>query len=199
MAKRIIEILVGLFMLFAIVALVFMALKVSGLANYSGKQDYYKVYAEFDNIGSLKVRSPVMISGVSIGEVGDIKLNHQTFRAAVTLLIYKSEKEIPVDTSANIYTQGILGSNYISLTPGYESTYLKNGDTIGMTNSAIILEKLIGQFLYSFQNKPAAVTSSSVSSSAATDLTPAKNGQQQSAPAQTATQSPAPTQLQPTK
>lgn len=162
MAKRITEILVGLMMLLAITALVFMALKVSGLTDYTGKQGYYKIFADFDNVGSLKVRAPVMIAGVSIGEVDAITLNSTDYRARVTLLIRNNATKLPVDTSASIYTQGILGSNYVNLSPGYEEQYLTSNGVITTTNSAVILEKLIGQFLYSFQNKksdaPAAAT-----------------------------------------
>jgi phospholipid/cholesterol/gamma-HCH transport system substrate-binding protein len=161
-AKRITEILVGLMMLLAITALVFMALKVSGLTDYTGKQGYYKIFADFDNVGSLKVRAPVMIAGVSIGEVDAITLNSTDYRARVTLLIRNNATKLPVDTSASIYTQGILGSNYVNLSPGYEEQYLTSNGVITTTNSAVILEKLIGQFLYSFQNKksdaPAAAT-----------------------------------------
>jgi phospholipid/cholesterol/gamma-HCH transport system substrate-binding protein len=151
--KKMTEVLVGLFMLLGIIALVFLALKVSGLTGYSDNQGYYKVTADFDNVGSLKVRSPVMVAGVSVGEVASIRLNKADFRARVTLLISKSQNELPVDTSASIYTQGLLGSNYVSLSPGYTDTYLKDNGVIDTTNSAVILEKLIGQFLYSYQKK----------------------------------------------
>lgn len=151
--KKFTEVLVGLFMILGILALIFLALKVSGLANYSGSQGYYRITADFDNVGSLKVRAPVMVAGVSVGEVASIQLNKTDFRAHVTLLINNNQNQLPVDTSASIYTQGLLGSNYISLSPGYTDNYLKEGSTIETTNSAVILEKLIGQFLYNFQNK----------------------------------------------
>jgi len=148
--KKIIEVLVGFFMILGIIALAFMAIKVSGLAAYSTQQSFYKVYADFDNIGSLKVRSPVMISGVWIGQVSAINLDPTSYRARVTLDVSKDQK-LPTDTSASIYTQGLLGSNYISLTPGYEESFLKEGSYIETTQPAIILEKLIGQFLYSLK------------------------------------------------
>lgn len=153
MLKKFTEILVGLFMILGILALTFLALKVSGLTGYSSKANYYKVSADFDNVGGLKVRAPVMIAGVSVGQVDSITLNRNDFRAKVILMIDKGKAQLPVDTSASIYTQGLLGANYVSLTPGYEGQFLQNGGVITTTNSATILEKLIGQFLYSFQNK----------------------------------------------
>lgn len=152
--KKIMETLVGLFMILGLVALVFLALKVSGLTVFSSKESYYQVVAEFDNIGGLKVRSPVMIAGVAIGQVDDITLDPQTFRAK-TVLSIRNDHQLPVDTSANIYTQGLLGSNYVSLTPGYADSNLKDGGVIETTQPAIVLEKLIGQFLYSLKGDKA--------------------------------------------
>jgi phospholipid/cholesterol/gamma-HCH transport system substrate-binding protein len=186
-AKRITEILVGLMMLLAITALVFMALKVSGLTDYTGKQGYYKVFADFDNVGSLKVRAPVMIAGVSVGEVEAITLNSTDYRARVTLLIRNNAAKLPVDTSASIYTQGVLGSNYVNLSPGYEEQSLTNNGVITTTNSAVILEKLIGQFLYSFQNKKSdAPTAATAPAAPAVTNTPA-TAPATSAPAPAAT------------
>lgn len=147
MAKRsVIEILVGLFMIAGILALVFLAFRVSGLTEYSNRHNYV-VYAEFDNIGDLKARAPVTIGGVRIGQVGDITLDKQTFRAKVSLLISDKFNDIPTDSTAGILTQGLLGSNYISLTPGFDNTFLQNKGEIENTRSALILENLIGQFL----------------------------------------------------
>ncbi len=154
MFKKMTETLVGLFMILGIVALGFMAIQVSGLSWYANKTNYYKVTADFDNVGGLKVRAPVMIAGVSVGEVANIALNASDYRARVTLLVDQDKAKLPTDTSASIYTQGLLGSNYINLSPGYADTFLANGGLIETTNSAVILEKLIGQFLYSFQSKP---------------------------------------------
>lgn len=147
-------------MLLGIIALVFLALKVSGLTTYSRGQDYYRVTADFDNVGGLKVRAPVMIAGVSVGEVSSITLNRTDYRAHVTFLINKKQAPLPIDTSASIYTQGILGANYVNLSPGYADSFLQDGGVIDTTNSAVILEKLIGQFLYSFQNKKPAESTS---------------------------------------
>lgn len=137
-------------MILGIIALVFLALKVSGLTNYRSS-GYYAVTADFDNTGSLKVRAPVSIAGVHVGQVGAISLNPVTYRATVTLLLNDKTK-IPTDSAASIYTQGLLGSNYISLSPGYADTNLKNGGQIQSTTSALILEKLIGQFIFSLKN-----------------------------------------------
>lgn len=149
--KKLIEIAVGFFMILGMVALVFSALKISGLTAFSSKESFYKVTAEFDNIGGLKVRSPVMIAGVAIGQVASITLDQVSFRAK-TLLLIRKDHQLPTDTSANIYTQGLLGSNYVSLTPGYAETNLKDGGVIETTQPAIVLEKLIGQFLYNLKS-----------------------------------------------
>ncbi len=137
-------------MILGIFALIFMALKVSGLTAFAAKESYYKVVAEFDNIGGLRVRAPIMIGGVSIGQVTSISLDPESFRAK-TILSIRSSTKLPSDTSANIYTQGLLGSNYVNLNPGYADTYLKEGDVIEITQPAIVLEKLIGQFIYNLK------------------------------------------------
>ncbi len=140
-------------MILGVISLTFLALKVSGLTLFQGNNGYYKVFADFDNIGSLKVRAPIMIAGVNVGQVGTISLDPKTFRARVTLLIQKNHENLPVDTSANIYTQGLLGANYINLNPGYEETLLHDGGEIESTQPAIVLEKLIGQFIYNMEGK----------------------------------------------
>jgi phospholipid/cholesterol/gamma-HCH transport system substrate-binding protein len=150
--KPITETLVGLFMMAGIVALAVLAFKVSGLAQL-GHSNYYVVTAQFDNIGDLKVRAPVSIGGVRIGQVSNIVLNSETFRAQVSLDIDDKFNNIPADSIANIYTQGLLGSNYISLSPGFDTQVLKNGAQIQTTHSAIILENLIGQLLLSMSDK----------------------------------------------
>lgn len=149
--KSVVEILVGLFIIMGLVALTFLALRVSGLTDY-GNKHCYVVTAEFDNIGSLKPRAPVTIGGVNVGRVGPITLDPKTFRAKVSLLIHDDYNDIPDDSTANILTQGLLGSNYISLSPGFNNAVLKNGSQIENTRSAIILENLIGQLMYSLTN-----------------------------------------------
>lgn len=145
--SRWVESLVGLFLLLAIVALTVLAFRVSGLVNFFPEKSY-SVTAAFDDIGGLKVRSSVKIGGVQIGEVKKIDLDPVTFKAIVTLDILDQYNDIPDDSSAGIYTAGLLGDNYIAITPMYNTTVLKNGSKIEITNSAMVLEKLIGQFLY---------------------------------------------------
>jgi len=149
--KSVVEILVGLFMMVGIIAFTFLALRVSGLTEY-GNHRHYVVTADFDNIGGLKPRAPVTIGGVNVGRVGTIALDEKSFRAKVNLLIDDRYNSIPDDSSASILTQGLLGSNYISLSPGFDSAALKNGSTIQNTHSAIILENLVGQLMYSLTN-----------------------------------------------
>ena len=108
--------------------------------------------AAFDDIGGLKVRAPVKIGGVQIGEVAQINLDPNTFKAVVKMHIDDQFKDIPDDSSAGIYTAGLLGDNYISITPMYSKNMLKNDSTIDVTRSAMVLEKLIGQLLYKIGN-----------------------------------------------
>lgn len=151
MLQRKFEILVGLFVLFAIISLVVLALKVSGLTSLFPEKSY-TVTAFFDDIGGLKVRAPIKMSGVQIGEVEKIGLDRSTFRAIVKMHIYNQFNDIPDDSSAGIFTSGLLGDNYITITPMYNKTFLKNGSQIEMTNSAMVLEKLIGQLIYKLGN-----------------------------------------------
>lgn len=141
-----IEIWVGAFVLMTLLALVFVAFKVS---NFQGLQDKptYQVSALFGNIGGLKVRAPVKISGVVIGRVDSISVDQKTYRAKVVMDIYKQYDKLSLDTSAAILTSGLLGDQYIGLTPGADEEYLKNGDQIDIAQSALVLENLIGQFL----------------------------------------------------
>jgi phospholipid/cholesterol/gamma-HCH transport system substrate-binding protein len=157
MQSKKIEIMVGSFILAGIIALLILAFQISGLSNIVGHRGYY-VYAPFDNVGDLRVRAPVSIGGVRIGEVTHIQLDNKTFRALVTMQINPNQNTLPVDSSASILTEGLLGSNYISITPGFSDTNLKNGDTIQETHSAIILENLIGQLMYKL-NPPASTNS----------------------------------------
>lgn len=145
------ELGVGTFIILALCGLLFLAFKVSGLTNI-GNGHYYVIKADFDNIGGLKVRAPVSVSGVKVGRVSGIQLNPQTYRAAVTLQINDGYKDLPIDTSASILTEGLLGSNYISLSPGYESQMLKPNGRIQTTHSALILENLVGQLMFNLTN-----------------------------------------------
>ena len=151
MRERIIEVWVGFFMLVGILALLVLAFKVSGLSSAIGDEGY-NITAAFDNVGGLKVRSPISLAGVHIGEVSAIKLDNVQFKAIVTMKIDPKYQQLPVDTSASILTQGLLGANYISLTPGFSKTVLKNGSFVQDTHPALILEDLIGQLVFSLKN-----------------------------------------------
>ena len=148
MNTRNIEILVGLFVVMAILAMVMLSLKVSNLASYGSEGDVYEIRAEFENIGGLKVRSPVSAGGVRVGKVADIRYNNEQFTAVVTMLI-EGGYQFPLDTSASVLTAGLLGEQFIGLEPGGDEEFLAQGGEIELTQSALILEQIIGQLLYS--------------------------------------------------
>ncbi len=141
------DVWVGVFVALGLAALVMLALRVSNLASLPS-DDGYRVLAQFDNIGGLKVRAPVKLAGVVIGRVESIGIDPQTFRAEVAMRIENQYRILPKDTSAAIYTSGLLGEQYIGLMPGAEEAVLADGDRISLTQSSIVLENLIGQFLY---------------------------------------------------
>ncbi len=151
--RRHIDLSVGLFMLTGLLALFFMVMKVSGITQIVSNNGY-PVVAYFTDIGGLKVRAPVTVAGVKIGEVARIELQPSELNAKVTMLLNRT-KPIPYeDVSARILTEGLLGSNYISIVPGFDDEdngdhpYLRSGDIISKTQEAIILENLIGQLLF---------------------------------------------------
>ena len=144
--KRIIEIWVGLFVVAGIAALFMLAMKVSNIAAFT-EDGGYDITARFDNIGGLKVRSPVSMAGVRIGRVASIHFDNKTYEAVVSMRISPQYNTLPKDTSASIFTSGVLGENYVGLEAGARETYLKQGDEIKITQSAVVLENLIGQFL----------------------------------------------------
>jgi phospholipid/cholesterol/gamma-HCH transport system substrate-binding protein len=146
MGRKGIESLVGVFVLLGLVAIFYLALKAANLASFNTGETY-TLTAKFDNIGGLKVRAPVRSAGVTVGRVASITLDTRTYQGLVTLEI-QSSIEFPADTSAKILTAGLLGDQYIGLEPGGDDKMLGNGDTIKMTQSAVVLENLIGQFLY---------------------------------------------------
>lgn len=148
MTTRVIEIWVGIFVAAGLASLFMLAMKVSNLSGMDTEEGY-KVMAMFENIGGLKVRSPITASGVRVGRVADIRYDSNSYRAEVVLQIDSRYNQFPTDTSASIFTAGLLGEQYISLAPGAEEESLKDGDSITITESAIVLERLIGQFLYS--------------------------------------------------
>ncbi len=146
MGRKSIETLVGLFVLLGALAVVFLALKAANLASFT-VGNTYTVKARFDNIGGLKVRAPVRSAGVTVGRVVDISLDTKSYRGLVTLELNKGV-EFPADTSAKILTAGLLGDQYIGLEPGGDEKMLQAGETIQLTQSAIVLENLIGQLLF---------------------------------------------------
>lgn len=146
-SQRMVEASVGFFFLMALTCLIILAFKVSGLTNIFPR-DHYILYATFDDIGGLKVKAPVKIGGVQIGHVENIDLDTESFRASVKLQIDQHFNQIPKDSEAQILTSGLLGDNYIAITPMYEKEFLQNGSVIALTQSAMVLEKLIGQFMY---------------------------------------------------
>jgi len=139
--------LVGLFVAAGIAGLFFLALQVSNLSSFSAKESY-TIKANFENSGGLKVRSPVSLAGVKIGQVSAIGLDPQTYQSVVTMSIDSTYKNLPDDTTASIFTAGLLGEQYVSLEPGGSDVFLKNNDKLDITQPAIILEKAIGQFLF---------------------------------------------------
>ena len=154
MQNRTMEIGVGLFLLAGILALLLLALRVSGLSP-TASTDTYKLYAYFDNIAGLTVRAKVTMAGVTIGKVTAIDLDRDNFTARVTLQIDKSVDNLPTDSTASILTAGLLGEKYIGISVGGEDTLLKNGGTIHDTQSSLVLEDLIGKFLMNTVSKEA--------------------------------------------
>jgi phospholipid/cholesterol/gamma-HCH transport system substrate-binding protein len=152
MSTRTIEILVGVFVAAGLGALFTLAMRVSNLSALTEGQGY-QIAAYFQNIGGLKVRSPVTVSGVRVGRVSSIRYDPKQYQAKVTMTIDPSQDYFPIDTSASIYTAGLLGEQYIALEPGAEEQTLKQGDTIEYTQSAMILEQLIGQVLVKLTSK----------------------------------------------
>ncbi len=142
-----VEIGVGVFVALGLAALLMLAMKVSNLAELTAP-DGYQLSARFDNIGGLKVRAPVTMGGVRIGRVTEIGFDDTTYQAVVRFSVDPHYVRIPLDTSASIYTAGLLGEQYIGLEAGAEETFLAEGGEIALTQSAIVLEQVIGQFLY---------------------------------------------------
>ncbi len=148
MQNRTLEIGVGLFLLAGILALLLLALRVSGLSASPSTDTYkVKVYAYFDNIAGLTVRAKVTMAGVTIGKVTAIDLDRDSFTGRVTLQLDKSVNNLPTDSTASILTAGLLGEKYIGISVGGEEAVLKEGSTIHDTQSALVLEDLIGKFL----------------------------------------------------
>lgn len=146
MQSRNVQIWVGLFVIAGMAALLMLAMKVSNIRAFSGKAGY-EISANFENIGGLKVRSPVTMAGVVVGRVSAIRFDSEIYEAVVTMNIEPRYNRIPQDTSASIFTAGLLGEQYIGLEAGGAERYLAAGDRLQLTQSAVVLEQLIGQFL----------------------------------------------------
>jgi phospholipid/cholesterol/gamma-HCH transport system substrate-binding protein len=153
-ANRTLEIGTGLFVLLGFAALFFLTTQLpsSGLKLGSKKHTYH-LTAEFDNIGDLKVGSPVTMAGVRIGEVDGIRFDPKNFKAVVGMRVDKQYQEIPDDSFASIQTQGLLGGKYIGFSPGGSDTYFKDGGRVDQTQSAIVLESLINKLFAGFADK----------------------------------------------
>jgi phospholipid/cholesterol/gamma-HCH transport system substrate-binding protein len=147
MKKQSFDIWVGLFVAIGLVALLFLALKAGNMSAFTF-QPTYQVSARFDNIGGLKPRAPVKSAGVVVGRVAEIRFDDQTYQATVVMTLEERYK-FPKDTSAKILTSGLLGEQYIGLEAGGDSDMMAQGSKLTQTQSAIVLENLIGQFLYS--------------------------------------------------
>lgn len=145
------DFLVGLFVLLGAVALMFMALQAGNLSSFSFEPTY-TVSAKFDNVGALKARAAVKSNGVLVGRVKSIQFDNQEFKAVVELSL-ESRYQFPLDSSASIMTAGLLGEQYIGLTPGADEINLENGSEILFTQGAVVLEELIGKFLFSSAEK----------------------------------------------
>jgi phospholipid/cholesterol/gamma-HCH transport system substrate-binding protein len=147
MKRSTLDLWVGAFVMMGLGALLFLSLKVANLSSFSSSETY-PVYAKFDNIGGLKVRAAVKSAGVVVGRVTAIEFDNQTFEAKVRIDV-ESRYQFPRDTAAKILTSGLLGDQYIGLAAGGDTANIKPGDTLKITQSAVVLENLIGQFLYS--------------------------------------------------
>ena len=148
MERSTLDLWVGLFVCAGAAALLILALKVGNMGSVGLGSEHYTLYATFDNIGGLKPRAPVKSAGVVVGRVARIGFDNERFNARVEMSIEKQFK-FPKDTNASVLTSGLLGEQYIGLDAGGDTANLANGDTIKLTQSAVVLEKLISQFLYS--------------------------------------------------
>lgn len=145
MGKRNIEILVGLFVLLGMLGLAFLAIKAANVGAVSGS-NHYEISARFDNVGGLKPRAPVRTAGVTVGRVKSISLDPKTFQGLVTMDI-DGRYQFPKDTAAKILTSGLLGDQYVGFEPGGDDKVLAAGDNVAQTQSAVVLENLIGQMM----------------------------------------------------
>lgn len=155
MQSRSLEMLVGFFVCLGVAAVLVLTLRVASLKDVGGKEGSYFVTASFENIGKLSAGNAVKIAGVTIGRVNGIAVDPTTFEAIVTLEISKNYPSIPKDSAAKILTSGLLGEQYIGLDPGGDERSLKGGDRIVLTQSALVLEHIVGQFVAAGMNAAA--------------------------------------------
>jgi phospholipid/cholesterol/gamma-HCH transport system substrate-binding protein len=153
MERTTLDLWVGAFVVAGIAALVMLAMKVGNLGTYN-MSETYQISAYFDNIGGLKTKAAIKSAGVLVGRVTDITLDTERYEAKVVMSLDK-RYQFPKDTFADILTSGLLGEQYIGLMPGGDSEMLQNGGQIKKTQSAVILEDLIGKFIYSKATEPA--------------------------------------------
>jgi phospholipid/cholesterol/gamma-HCH transport system substrate-binding protein len=146
MNRTTIDLWVGIFVALGLGAIVFLSMKVGNLASFKADEGYH-LDARFDNIGGLKVRAPVKSAGVVVGRVQQIRLDPKTYEAIATLRIDPAY-QFTKDTIAAILTSGLLGEQYVGLEPGGDTATLKDGDRIAKTQSAVVLEKLVSQFMF---------------------------------------------------
>lgn len=151
MSQRLVEIWVGVFVAIGLAAMMVLALQVSGLTELRQPPGYY-VTAKFDNVGSLREKAPVSMAGVRVGRVEAIRLDPDSHQAEVKMRINERFGAIPADSAAAIYTAGLLGEQYVGLEPGWETEPLADGDRITETQSAVVLERIIGQFVTGMQD-----------------------------------------------
>jgi len=147
MNRSTIDLWVGALVAMGLAALLFLALKVGNLASFS-TSEMYQVQAKFANIGGLKVRAPIKSAGVVVGRVAEVRFDNESYEAVVTMSI-EGNFRFPRDTSAKILTSGLLGEQYVGLEAGGDPAMLKGGDRVKLTQSAVVLENLISQFMFS--------------------------------------------------
>jgi phospholipid/cholesterol/gamma-HCH transport system substrate-binding protein len=165
----------GAFVLLGFAALAFLTTQTTNHGiHLGGAGSFYAITAKFDNIGDLKVGAPVSMAGVDVGRVTRIDLDTKQYKAVVSMQLNSKYNEIPSDSDASIYTQGLLGGKFIGLTAGGADTYLKNNDQISFTQSALVLENLIGQLVANFSNKGSDSSGSSGSSGTNTPAAPSQ-------------------------
>ena len=170
--SRTLDLGTGTFMLLGFAALFFLTTQTTSRGISFASPPHYDLMAKFDNIGDLKVGAPVSMSGVEMGRVTKIEFDWKEYKAAVTLRIDARYSQIPTDSDASVYTQGLLGGKFIGLTAGGAETYLKNKDQIAFTQSAFVLENLIGQFAANFMKGGGQSNSGKSKTDAPTDAEP---------------------------